>query len=54
MATKHYQVRKKWRVKLHANRCADQDQSVERYHRDANVLNRAMRIFKIKGTVATW
>lgn len=54
MATKHYQARKQWRIKLHAKRCADQDQSVERYHRDAKVLNRAMAIYKIKGTIATW
>jgi hypothetical protein len=49
-----YQVRKQWRVKLHAKRCADQDQSVERYHRDAKVLNRCMSIYKIEGTKATW
>jgi len=54
MATKHYQVRKKWRVKLHANRCADQDQSDVRYARDAKVLNRAMDIYKIDGRRATW
>ena len=49
-----YQIRKKWRQKLHAKRCEDQDQSVERYHRDAEVLNRAMRRYNIKGRVATW
>ena len=54
MATKNYQIRKQWRVKLHAKRCEELDQSVERYHRDATVLNRAMRMYKIKGTVATW
>ena len=54
MATRAYQVRKQWRIKLHAKRCADQDQSVERYHRDAEVLNRAMRMFNIQGRPATW
>ena len=53
MATKHYQVRKQWRIKLHAKRCEDNDQSGDRYHRDANVLNRAMSKFKIKGNKAT-
>lgn len=54
MATKHYQVRKQWRVKLHAKRCEDQDQSPARYQLDAKVLNRAMAIYKIKGDKATW
>ena len=49
-----YQIRKKWRIKLHAKRCADQDQSDARYARDAAVLNRAMDIYKIKGRRATW
>jgi len=52
--TKNYQVRKQWRVKLHAKRCNDQDQSPARYQRDARVLNRAMAIYKIKGTSASW
>jgi hypothetical protein len=50
----HYQIRKQWRVKLHANRCKDNDQSVERYHHDAAVLNRAMDRYKIEGRRATW
>jgi len=54
MATKHYQVRKQWRVKLHAKRCEDNDQSTARYQRDARVLNRAMAIYNIKGDKATW
>jgi hypothetical protein len=54
MATKHYQVRKQWRVKLHAKRCKDQDQSDARYTSDANVLNRAMAIYKVEGRKATW
>jgi hypothetical protein len=54
MATKHYQIRKQWRVKLHAKRCADQDQSPARYQRDARVLNRAMALYKIEGDKATW
>lgn len=49
-----YATRKKWRVKLHAKRCKDNDQSAERYHRDAAVLNRAMDIYKIEGRRATW
>jgi len=52
--TKHYQVRKQWRIKLHARRCADQDHSDARYGRDANVLNRAMAIYKVEGRKATW
>lgn len=54
MATKNYLVRKQWRVKLHAKRCEDQDQSPARYQHDARVLNRAMAIFNIKGDKATW
>lgn len=54
MATKAYQVRKQWRVKLHAKRCADNDRSPERYQRDARVLNRAMDIYKINGKKASW
>jgi hypothetical protein len=50
----HYQIRKQWRVKLHAKRCKDNDQSVERYHYDAAVLNRAMDRYKIEGRRATW
>ena len=49
-----FQIRKKWRVKLHAKRCKDQNQSAERYARDASVLNRAMDIYKIEGKKATW
>jgi hypothetical protein len=49
-----YQIRKQWRVKLHAKRCADNDQSSHRYKRDAKVLNRCMSIYKIEGTRATW
>jgi hypothetical protein len=49
-----YQLRKKWRIKLHANRCKDNDQSAERYHHDAAVLNRAMDKYKIEGRRATW
>jgi uncharacterized protein (DUF2384 family) len=54
MATKAYTVRKQWRIKLHAKRCADQNQSDVRYARDAKVLNRAMDIYKIDGRRATW
>lgn len=50
----HYQIRKQWRVKLHSKRCADADQSIERYRRDAKVLNRCMSIYKIEGSKATW
>ena len=49
-----YQLRKKWRIKLHANRCKDNDQSVERYHHDAAVLNKAMDKYKVEGRRATW
>lgn len=52
--TKNYKIRKQWRIKLHAKRCADNDQSSERYARDAKLLNRAMAIFKIEGRNATW
>jgi len=52
--TKHYQVRKQWRVKLHAKRCVDQDHSDTRYEKDAQVLNKAMAIYKIEGRKATW
>ena len=54
MATRAYTVRKQWRIKLHAKRCKDQDQSDVRYARDARVLNRAMDIYKIDGRRATW
>ena len=47
-------IRKQWRVKLHAKRIKDNDQSKERYRRDAKVLNRAMAIFKINGRKAMW
>jgi len=50
----HFQIRKKWRVKLHLKRCRDQDQSGARYGRDAMVLNRAMDIYKIDGRRAAW
>lgn len=49
-----YQIRKQWRVKLHAKRCENNDQSSDRYKRDAKVLNRCMSIYKIEGTRATW
>lgn len=49
-----FQIRKKWRIKLHAKRCKDNDQSAERYHRDATVLNRAMDMYKIDGRRAAW
>jgi hypothetical protein len=49
-----YQVRKQWRIKLHAKRCADSNQTGERYNRDAKVLNRCMSIYKIEGRKATW
>ena len=49
-----YQIRKQWRVKLHAKRCKNNDQSIERYHHDAAVLNRAMDRYKIEGRRATW
>lgn len=49
-----YQIRKQWRVRLHAKRCADANQTGERYRRDAKVLNRCMSIYKIEGTKATW
>jgi uncharacterized protein (DUF2384 family) len=47
-------IRKQWRIKLHAKRLADNDQSKERYIRDAKVLNRAMDMFKIDGRKAMW
>lgn len=50
----HYEIIKKWRVKLHAKRCKDNDQSKERYIRDANVLNRAMNMFNVQGRKAKW
>jgi hypothetical protein len=50
----HFQIRKKWRVKLHAKRCEDKDQSGARYSRDADLLNRAMDIYKIDGRRAAW
>ncbi len=49
-----YQIRKQWRIKLHAKRCEDNDQSAERYKRDAKLLNRCMSIYKIEGPRATW
>ena len=49
-----YQVRKQWRIKLHAKRCVDSNQTGERYKRDAKVLNRCMSIYKIEGRRATW
>ena len=49
-----YDIRKKWRVKLHAKRVADNDQSPQRYQRDAAVLNRAMAIHKVEGRHAKW
>ena len=49
-----FQVRKKWRIKLHAKRCEDKDQSGTRYTRDAALLNRAMDIYKIDGRRAAW
>ena len=48
------EIRKSWRVKLHANRIKDNDQSKERYIQDAKVLNRAMAMFKIDGRKAIW
>jgi hypothetical protein len=50
----HFQIRKKWRIKLHAKRCEDNDQSGTRYSRDASVLNRAMDMYKIDGRRAAW
>ena len=50
----HFQIRKKWRVKLHLKRCRDQDQSGYRYSYDGELLNRAMDIYKIDGRRATW
>ena len=50
----HFQIRKKWRIKLHAQRCQDHDQSGTRYSRDAMVLNRAMDMYKIDGRRAAW
>lgn len=49
-----YQIRKQWRIKLHAKRCEDNNQSAERYKRDAKLLNRCMSIYKIEGPRATW
>ena len=49
-----FQIRKKWRIKLHAKRCEDKDQSGARYARDAALLNRAMDIYKIDGRRAAW
>lgn len=54
MAMTHYEIIKQWRIKLHAKRCKDNDQSKERYIRDANVLNRAMSLFKVQGRKAKW
>ena len=48
-----YAQRKQWRVKLHAKRCKDNDQSAQRYHHDAAVLNRAMDRYQIAGRRAT-
>ena len=50
----HDEIRKSWRIKLHAQRIKDNDQTKERYRRDAKVLNRAMAIFKIDGRKAMW
>ena len=50
----NYQQRKAWRIKLNAKRNEDHDHSVTRYKRDAKVLNRAMKFFKIEGKHATW
>jgi hypothetical protein len=50
----NYQQRKAWRVKLNAKRNEDKDHSAPRYTRDANVLNRAMRRYKIEGRIAQW
>ena len=49
-----YQIRKQWRIKLHAKRCADSNQTTDRYKHDAKVLNRCMSIYKVEGTRATW
>ena len=49
-----FQIRKKWRIKLHAKRCEDKDQLGTRYSRDASVLNRAMDMYKIDGRRAAW
>ena len=49
-----YQQRKAWRVKLNANRNKDKDHSVERYHHDAKVLNRAMSMYHVDGKTANW
>ena len=35
----NYEIRKQYRIELHAARCADHDQSAERYMRDAKTLN---------------
>ena len=50
----HDEIRKSWRIKLHAQRLKDNDQTKERYIQDAKVLNRAMAIFKIDGRKAMW
>ena len=49
-----YEIRKKWRAKLHTKRVQDSDQSPKRYTRDAKVLNRAMAIYKVDGRPAQW
>lgn len=49
-----YQKRKALRAKLNNKRNTDRDHSIDRYHHDAKVLNRAMRMYKIKGKEAIW
>lgn len=49
-----YEQRKLWRIKLNQKRMLDKDHSAERYKRDASVLNRAMKLYGIKGKVANW
>jgi hypothetical protein len=49
-----YQRRKSLRIKLNDKRNADKDHTGARYTRDAKVLNRAMRMYKIEGRQASW
>jgi hypothetical protein len=49
-----YQRRKSLRIKLNNKRNADKDHTGARYTRDAKVLNRAMRMYKIEGPQASW
>ena len=49
-----YARRKVLRIKLNNKRNKDKDHSANRYIKDATILNRAMKIYKIEGQVANW